>query len=296
MWSERYDLGEQELIALSGEITLQIVGCLAAWLERDALARAGRKPARNWSAYDHLLKGLQHHHQSWYSPHNLRKAIKHFEQAINIDAECARAYAYLACAKSTPYFRERDKSLLESSMGLAQHAVSLDPSESEAYRIMGGIHLCHHEHELSKQFFEEAKDIHPGHAHILAHAARYYIYTGNPDRALKLLGQARQLNPAHPPWYWEHLGMAHFGNRNYNAALDAFSRLQQHTFYDQLYVGSSYALNGNKRNASYHFAIAMSKSPRLSSGNISQYFPYSDPDDLDHLLEGLGIAGVTAYQ
>ena len=292
VWSESYDLGELELIALPGEITRQIVGRLAAWLEKDALSRAGAKPTGNWNAYDHLLKGLAHHNQSWYSTFNLRKAIRHFEQAIKIDPDCARAYAYLACAKSTPYFRVRDKSLLDTSTSLARHAVNLDPTESEAHRILGGIHLVHGEHDLSRQYFEEAEAIHPGHAHILAHTARYYLHTGNPDKAIKLLGQARQLNPAHPPWYWEHLGMAYFGKRNYTGALNAFSRLQQHTFFDQLYVGSANALDGNKRRASHHIDIALGKNPRLRVSNVSSYFPYSKSGDLLHLLEGLKMAGL----
>jgi len=292
VWSERYDLSDLELMALPGEITRQIVGRLATWMERDALTRASLKPARSWNAYDHLLRGQQHHNQSWYSSRNLKNAIRHFEQAITIDPECARAYAYLACAKSTPYFRERDKHHLETSRGLAQHAINLDPSESESHRIMGGIHLCHREHDLSKQFFKEAEDIHPGHAHILAHTARYYIHTGDPDQAIKLLGRARQLNPAHPPWYWENLGIAYFGKHQYKAALDAFSRLQQHTFYDQLYVASASALNGDKRNASHHVAAAKHQNPRLGTSNIARYFPYSDSEDLAHLLDGLRVAGL----
>ncbi len=292
VWSESYDLGELELIALPGEITLQIVGRLAAWLERDALARASAKPTNNWNAYDHLLKGLAHHNQSWYAPENLRKATRHFEQAVKIDPNCARAYAYLACVKSAPYFRARDRSKLDTSTGLAQHAVNLDPSESEAHRILGGIHLCHGEHDLARQYFEDAEGIHPGHAHILAHTARYYIHTGNPDRAIKLLGHARQLNPAHPPWYWENQGLAHFGKRNYSGALSALSRLQQNTFYDQLYVSSAYALNGNPRRAAHHMDIALTNNHRLRVSNVSRYFPYRQAEDLQHLLDGLKMAGL----
>ncbi len=293
VWSERYDLSETELIELPGEITRQIVGRLAAWLEREALARTRNKPTSHWSAYDHLLKGLEHHHQSWYSTSNLKKAIRHFEQAIKIDPECARAYAYLACAKSTPYFRNRDNSMLGTCEGLARHAVDLDPAESEAHRVLGGVHLCRGEHELSRQYFEAAEGIHPGHAHILAHTARYHTYTGNPDKAINLLGRARQLNPSHPPWYWEHVGMAYFGKHSYNAALDAFNRLQQHSFYDQLYVGSVNAFLGNKRNALHHIAIAVSKNPRLRGSNVAKYFPYSKPEDLHHLLDGLKMGGLS---
>lgn len=290
VWSERYDLDEVELIELPAEITTQIVGRLATWLEKEALSRTIIKPANSWNAYDHLLKGLDHHHQSWYSTSNLKKAIKHFEQAIEIDGNCARAYAYLACAKSTPYFKERDKSLLKTSDDLARHAVNLDPTESEAHRILGAIHLGHGEYDLSKQYFEEAETMHPGHAHILAHAAKYHSHTGNPDKAIEMLSRARQLNPSHPPWYWENVGIAYFAKHSYSASLDAFNRLQQHSFYDQLYVASNNAYLGNKRKASHHIQVALDKNPRLQVSNPSGYFPYRKAEDMEHMLEGLKMA------
>lgn len=293
VWSERYDLNEIELIELPAEITTQIVSRIATWLEKEAFSRTKLKPANCWNAYDHLLKGLDHHHQSWYSTYNLKKAIKHFEHAIKIDAECARAYAYLACAKSTPYFKERDKSLLKNCDDLARHAVTLDPTESEGHRILGAIHLSHGDYDLSKQYFEEAEAMHPGHAHILAHSAKYHSHTGNPDKAIEMINRARQLNPCHPTWYWENLGIAQFAKHNYNAALDAFNRLEQHSFYDQLYVASVNAYLGNERKASHHIKIAQRKNPRLKISNPSGYFPYSKAEDMEHILGGLEKAGLS---
>ncbi len=86
--------------------------------------------------------------------------------------------------------------------------------------------------------------------------------------------------------------MAYFGKRNYTGALNAFSRLQQHTFYDQLYVSSANALDGNKRRAAHHIDIALGKNPRLRISNVSSYFPYSKSEDLLHLLEGLKMSGL----
>jgi TolB-like protein/Tfp pilus assembly protein PilF len=294
VWSERYDLGEEELPNLTGEVLAQIVGRLAAWLEREALNRARHKPTENWNAYDHLLQGLEHHNRSWYGVYNTMRAIKHFECAIELDPGCARAHAYLACAKSIPYFKDRKRERLAPCTEIAHRALELDPTESEAHRILGGVHLTQGEHQLSELHFEEAQRIHPGQATILAHAARYHMHAGDPGKAKALLGQARQLNPMHPPWYWEHVGIAHFVNRDYEAAIDDLSRMQNHSFYDQLYAAAANAYLGRKKHAAHNLAFVREKKPRLTIADAPYYLPYRAQEDLHHVVDGLKLAGLTA--
>ena len=169
-----------------------------------------------------------------------------------------------------------------------------DPTESEAHRILGGVHLTRGEHDLSRLHFEEAQKIHPGQAHILAHAARYHMHTGAPQKAMNLLGQARQLNPMHPPWYWEHVAIALFVKRDYGASLDALGRMQNHSFYDQLYGAVANAYLGRKRHAAHHLAFVREKNPRLTLSNAAYYLPYRTREDLDHVVTGLRLAGLAA--
>ena len=291
VWGERYDLGEEELPDLSGQVLAQVVGRLASWLEREALDRARHKPAQNWNAYDHMLQGLEHHNRSWYGIYNTMRAIKHFEQAIKIDPECARAHAYLACASSVPYFKDRNKDRLGPCIEIARHALELDPAESEAHRIMGGVRLTLGEHEASRRHFEEARRIHPGQTLILAHAARYHMHAGEPQEAFALLGRARQLNPMHPPWYWEHVAIAQFVRRDYQGTLDALDRMRHHSFYDSLYAAAANAYLGRKKRAAYHRDFARAKNPRLTLSNAAYYLPYQRGADLDHVVNGLKTAG-----
>jgi adenylate cyclase len=292
VWGERYDLSQEELLDLPPEVAGQVVARLAAWLERDALARAHRKPAKDWSAYDHILQGLEYHHRNWYGIHNTLRAIQHFERAVEIDPDSARAYAYLACAKSYPWFKDRRHERLDPCMDLARRAVELDPTEAEAHRILGGVHLVRAEHEPSRFHFEEAQRVNPGHAHVLAHAARYHMHSSDPRKAAGLLSQARRLNPLHPPWYWEHVGINAFVKRDYEAALTAFSRMQSHSFYDQLYATAANAHLGRKRHAAHHLALVLEKRPRLRLSKVPYFLPYRNQTDLDHVLEGLGKAGL----
>jgi tetratricopeptide (TPR) repeat protein len=236
---------------------------------------------------------LSYHHKSWYGIYNTLRAIKHFERAVEIDPGCARAYAYLACAKSYPFFKDRKHDRLGPCTELAQHAIELDPSEAEAHRVLGGIHLCRGEHDTSRMYFERAQQIHPGHAHILAHAARYHMHTGDPQTATSLIGKAQQLNPRHLPWYWEHMGIAAFVRDDYQGALDAFRHMQNHSFYDQLYVTSANAHLNHMRHAKNSLACVLENKPGLRMSKVSYLFPYRDRPDLDRVLNGLEKAGLS---
>jgi TolB-like protein/two-component SAPR family response regulator len=292
VWAETYRLNAEDLPDFPQEVVRILVSKLATWLERDFLSRARRKPTISWNAYTHLLQGLEFHHRNWYGIYDTRRAIKHFERAIELDPSCARAYAYLACTKSWPWFKGRRHEQLNPSISLAQHAIELDPTEVEAQRVLGGIHLVRGEHELSKQHFEEARQTHPGHAHVLAHHARYYMHDGAPREAISLLSRARQLNPLHPPWYWEHIGIAQFVNRDYEASLQAFSRMSLHSYYDRLYVASASAHLGLKRHAESYLREALDKRHGLRLSTVAYFLPYRKRDDLSHVLEGLKQAGL----
>jgi len=292
VWGERYDIGTQELLELPSTVVEQSVGCLATWLEQETLVRARRKPTESWNAYDHLLQGLSYHHKNWYGIYNTLRAIKHFERAVEIDPEYARAYAYLACAKAYPYFKDRKHEHIGSCTDLARHAIELDPTEAEAHRVLGGIELSRCEHELARLHFDQARQIHPGHSYVLAHAARYYMHTDDPQTATNLMGRAQQLNPLHLPWYWENFGIASFVTGDYQSALAAFGRMQNHSFYDQLYVAAANAHLGRERHARKSLAFVLKKKPGFKISNVAYLFPYQNRSDLDHVLSGLEKAGL----
>lgn len=292
VWAETYRLNAEDLPDFPQEVVRILVSKLATWLERDFLSRARRKPTTSWNAYTHLLQGLEFHHRNWYGIYNTKRAIKHFDRAIELDPNCARAYAYLACTKSWPWFRGRRHEQLNPSISLAQHAIELDPTEVEAQRVLGGIHLVRGEHELSKQHFEEARQTHPGHAHVLAHHARYYMHDGAPREAISLLSRARQLNPLHPPWYWEHIGIAQFVNRDYEASLQAFGRMSSHSYYDRLYAAAASAHLGLKRHAESYLREALDKKHGLRLSTVAYFLPYRKRDDLGRVLKGLKQAGL----
>ena len=292
VWSERYDADTASILEISDDVTENLVSRLVSSLEEDAMARARRKPIAEWSAYDHLLQGLVYHHKNWYGRGMLRGAVKHFTRAVALDPGLARAHAYLACAISAPWYKDREDASLDRSLKHANLAVEIDPFEAEAQRILGGIHLVHGDHELAHHHFDLALREHPGNAHVLAHAAKFHAYTGANAEAVSLVNRARQLNPLHPAWYWQHLGVAKFGQEDYQQAIRMFSRLPFLVFFDRLYLAASHAHLGERVAASRQLALALEQRPELTRDRVAKFFPYSGDRDLGNVITGLALAGL----
>ena len=118
VWSERYDIGREEVSEVGDDVTEHIVARLSVSLEEEALAETRRKRPSDWSAYDHLLQGLAHHHRSWFATGTLMGAIRHFRRAIEIDPDFARGHAYLACAISAPWYKDREPKSLDRCLDM----------------------------------------------------------------------------------------------------------------------------------------------------------------------------------
>ena len=71
--------------------------------------------------------------------------MKLFEQAIEVDPNYARAYAWRACSLSWngDWFPERYKpnEIFELCTQSASKALEMDPNDHEAHRIMGSISM-----------------------------------------------------------------------------------------------------------------------------------------------------------
>jgi len=292
VWTERYDIDGHELLEVSDEVVENLVSRLTLSLEEDALARSRRRPPSEWSAYDHLLQGLVYHHRSWYGTGMLYGAIKHFKRAVELDPELARAHAYLACAISTPWYKDREIDSLDRCIEHAVRAIELDPFEAEAQRIMGGVQLVRGDHDVAEHHFDLALRAHPGNAHVLAHAAKYRTYVGDHLDAVSLMNKARQLNPLHPAWYWQHLGVALFDQKEYAQAIRMFGRMPFLVFFDRMYLAAAYAHLGDRPSAAHHLGIALRDKPKLSRETIVRFLPYNRTDDLEKVAEGLAIAGL----
>jgi serine/threonine protein kinase/Tfp pilus assembly protein PilF len=132
LWSERYDRDLTDVFAIQDEIGEAIAAALEVRL-------ASHTPVVNVEAWEHCLKGA--HYRGRNVPGNLAKAQEHFQQALEIDPGCVRAYSglafcyYVLCAVGAKPVAE----IKPLARAAAQKALAIDPSDSESHAILGAI-------------------------------------------------------------------------------------------------------------------------------------------------------------
>ena len=91
LWGESFSSEEKDLLEIQDIITRQIVATLKLDLSGDEEKRITARYTENGEAYQSYLEGR--HHWSNYTRSGIERAIRHFRNAIELDANYALAYA-----------------------------------------------------------------------------------------------------------------------------------------------------------------------------------------------------------
>ena len=91
LWGASFDSEEKDLLEIQDAITRQIVATLQLELSGDEEKRITARYTENGEAYQSYLEGR--HHWSKYTRTGIERAIRHFRNAIELDANYALAYA-----------------------------------------------------------------------------------------------------------------------------------------------------------------------------------------------------------
>src|SRR3712207_7784719 len=89
-------------------------------MEDAAMITARRKKPENMSAFECLLRGIEHHRLGGVLEEHSREAVKWFTRAIELDPSYAAAYAWRVCAASD---LDRKSTRLNSSHANISYAV-----------------------------------------------------------------------------------------------------------------------------------------------------------------------------
>jgi adenylate cyclase len=295
VWAERYDRNLEDIFAVQDEITETIVSTLAGRIEAAGIERAKRKNTENMAAYDYLLRGLDFHKSGRITREETVKAVEMFTKAVELDSGFARAHAWLACASTSTVLWGGYPSpeQVDDAMARVQKALSLDENESEAHRIIGAIYL-HRDRQFDRAEYHitKAVTLNPNDANTAAKAAELYSYTGRSQEAVASVKRAMRLNPHHPDWYWQELGLALYVGGQHTDAINAFNRIANLVEFDYAYLAACCVALGEIEQAKSHIANMHQIRPRASIRYYEQSQPYKNDSDLQRFLDALRKAGL----
>ena len=191
LWTERFDRDLEDVFAIQDEISRAIVGKL-----RLTLGRGHRRYGVSFEAYEAYLRGRYFWNQR--SAEGLRKAIGHFQAAVQLDPGYADAYAGIAGAYGPLGYLGvvHPTEAIAGMRAAVTRALAIDDDLAEAHAARALL-LAVHEWRLAEAepAFRRALALNPGDATARNWYAQYLSATGRHDEAFAESRRAIELDP-----------------------------------------------------------------------------------------------------
>jgi tetratricopeptide (TPR) repeat protein len=123
---------------VQGEIAGKVASALDIALADSAQRKLEKAPTASLEAYDAYLKGLA---TAGNDPATVRRAIKHFEEAVALDSTFAAAWSRLARSRSILYFNSvPSPQIAAEAKDAAERTAALGPDGEEAARALSSYY------------------------------------------------------------------------------------------------------------------------------------------------------------
>ena len=197
IWVESYDKDLQDVFAIQSDIANQVASTLKVRMLPRNRTSLSKLLIANTEAYTLYLKGRYYWNER--TREGIEKAILYYTCAIEIDPECARAYAgladcytilenwgYLSASEASPMTRK-----------YSTKAQELDDSIPEAHATMGVVLFSgEFDPEGAEREFRRAIELNPSYATAYQwHANLLFGARGMFEEAIQELREAKRLDP-----------------------------------------------------------------------------------------------------
>ena len=296
LWAERYDRELTDLFKLQDELTAQIVSALEVKLAPSDRKRLARNYETSVAAYEEYLRGLDHWGRRSFEENEVAK--RHFERAIELDPNFARAYAGLALAYSWGVldgWDNQSNESLKTASEMAERAIQLDASNPQGYFVRAHAELSKRNYEEAIRQTELAISTKPNFADGYALLGWILHFVGHVGEGMKNIDRAIRLNPRVPSAYYLIRGALYYSQDNLDDALAEYEAgwLVSPTYHQlQVWLAAGYAATGRIDEAQWQTTEILARHPEFSLHHVEQAFPIRDPLYLERFLADLKKAGL----
>jgi tetratricopeptide (TPR) repeat protein len=292
IWADRLkgDLGD--VFAFQDDVTDVIAARLAVQISAAERRRALSAAPPDLRAYGLALRG--HDLSLRRTQGENLHARRLFEQAAELDPGYGRPYAGLSRTFNVAWqyrWAESPEACLDRAVELALEAIQHDSLDARGYSQLGYAYLFKKQQDASLAAYEQAIDLNPNDADILADMAISTRSSGDTQRTMDLVQRAMRLNPFYPDVYLWVLGEAYFDLGRYEDAIHALHKRRNKSDGHRL-LAASYALLGRMGEAKYHAGQVMAVHPNFSIEHWRNVPPDKNPEPLERFIEGLRLAGL----
>jgi adenylate cyclase len=296
LWAERYDRDLKDIFALQDEITMKILTALRVQLTEGEQARLHDRGAENLDSFLKVLQGLAYFNRFNKEDNVLARQI--FEEANALDPNYARPYIHLAVIHILDVWFGSSKSpedSLAQATQLARKALTLDDLDSYTHAILGHLYLVNRQHEKAIEEGEKAISLNPSSADAHALLGLTMNFADNEEEAILLLKKAIRFNPISPSWYLHNLGLAYWGTRRYEEAIEVLKKALQReptNVMAQMILTITYSSFGREDKARAAATEVLRLDPKFSLEHVGKTSPFRNQADKDRFVGALRKAGL----
>jgi adenylate cyclase len=200
LWADRYDGNLDDIFDLQDRVTRSVVAAIAPRLQRAETERALRKPTRDLSAYDMVLRALR---DAWsISPERNATALDLLQKAAELDQEYAAAFAtvsyciLLRKASAWPVWRsDQDQICLR----FAKEALRLDQDDPTVLWMSGAaLGLVNRQSQYALELIDRSLAIDPNSAMAWSMKGLACSWVGRANEGIVAVQTAMRLSPLDP--------------------------------------------------------------------------------------------------
>ncbi len=292
VWSEHYDRELTDIFAVQDEIVRAIVATLPGRIDEAGMSLARRKRPENMTAYDCYLRGVELYLTMDRNAEPV--ARQWFEKALASDPKLAIAYSWIAALHFRDWYLMQSAEDLEQALIKAKRGATLDPNDSQCQNMLGCVRLYRKEFGEAAFHLERALALNPNNTRAMEVMAWLATYRGRATEGLDWMDTALRLNPYPPPWFAGCQAMVLYGLHRYEEAAAILSRESIVDAWISLYLVASLGQLGRLAEAQAWGAQFREEQPERSLLQFAAIEPYENLADLDHLLDGLRKAHISA--
>lgn len=196
LWAETYDRKLFDVFAIQSDVAQKIAAALRAELSDSERDKLDRKPTEDMEAYQRYLKGR--FFLGKRNEEGLRRAISHFQAALEADPTFSLAYAGIAdCYNLLPWYGvEVQSDAFRKAKAAAQQALLIDDSLAEAHTSLAFATMLYDwDWSTADREFLRAVELNSGYAAAHHWYFEYLIVVGRIEEAMKEIRHAYELDP-----------------------------------------------------------------------------------------------------
>ncbi|HMO73019.1 MAG TPA: winged helix-turn-helix domain-containing protein [Paracoccaceae bacterium] len=292
IWGETFTLTSVSFREMPTLIAHRVVSRLTLDAERALALHPAAAGTGSLDAWHHFIAGVALLRQ--YGEGVNERARDHLDAALRLDPGFALAHAYRGLAELViNLYGAAPPAARDTALEHALRAVTLAPDEARCHWVLGEVRLCCREHAAAELHLRRALDLNPSDPDLMALFGYLLTMRGRPEEGIDWLQRALALNPLHPTWYSNDLGVACHHAGRHGEAITHFQMVPRTSDWRHTRLAACHAALGDMDAAAAHMAAACAMTPGWDPvAEFRRGLEVEHPENLEPILREISAAMV----